>query len=495
MVSPHGPLTDVASVLERVKRPKRAVVTAGMPYANGPVHIGHLAGAQLPADIMTRYLGLMIGRENVLFVCGTDEHGSTSEVSALQSGKPIRRVHGRLARQARPLHGALLDRARCVHRYVSPRVLSDPHARVVRTSSASCMTTACSSKRHSRQWYDPKMQRFLQDRFVRGTCPNPRCENPNAYSDECERCGHQYDPSRAHRSAEHDQRRHCPSCATPSHWWLDMWKVAEPLRAGFRARKRPGARRYCNEVIDTRRAVAALRQQLHEPKYKELKAASPSTRASTRRARRSLLQFETKAELDAARAELTEPASRTSCSTAGPIARSRATSPGASRMPGASTRSWTARRFTSGPTRSSRRSPSRRSRLKAQGSDPALATATSGAIPTRASTSSSARTTSTSTCSCRARCGSARRQDPQRLPGPGELQLTDVFGCFHLLVNGEKMSKSRGQLLTRATSCSTRRATPRTRSATSWRCSASPEKASNFDFATLDERNSSWPVR
>ena len=57
-------------MLERVKRPKRAVVTAGMPYANGPVHIGHLAGAQLPADIMTRYLGLMLGRENVLFVCG-----------------------------------------------------------------------------------------------------------------------------------------------------------------------------------------------------------------------------------------------------------------------------------------------------------------------------------------------------------------------------------------------------------------------------------------
>jgi methionyl-tRNA synthetase len=54
------------------------VVTAGMPYANGPLHLGHLAGAHLPADIYARYSGMLIGRENVLFVCGTDEHGSTS---------------------------------------------------------------------------------------------------------------------------------------------------------------------------------------------------------------------------------------------------------------------------------------------------------------------------------------------------------------------------------------------------------------------------------
>src|SRR6187549_274262 len=90
MSSPHGPLTDVASVLERLKRPKRAVVTAGMPYANGPLHVGHLAGAQLPADIYARWLGLLIGRENVLFVCGTDDHGSTSELAALKAGVPIR---------------------------------------------------------------------------------------------------------------------------------------------------------------------------------------------------------------------------------------------------------------------------------------------------------------------------------------------------------------------------------------------------------------------
>ena len=113
MSSPHGPLTDVASVLERLKRPKRAVVTAGMPYVNGPLHLGHLAGAQLPADIMSRFLGMMIGRDNVLFVCGSDEHGSTSEVSALQAGVPIRDyVNAGHARHQRSLESYTIGRAR-----------------------------------------------------------------------------------------------------------------------------------------------------------------------------------------------------------------------------------------------------------------------------------------------------------------------------------------------------------------------------------------------
>src|SRR6188474_2412430 len=80
----------IAEILGRVKRPTKAVVTGGMPYANGPVHLGHLAGALLPPDIHARWLGMLIGRENVLFVCGTDEHGSTSELAALQAGRPIR---------------------------------------------------------------------------------------------------------------------------------------------------------------------------------------------------------------------------------------------------------------------------------------------------------------------------------------------------------------------------------------------------------------------
>src|SRR3954463_4894479 len=99
--APFTPPTDVASVLKQIKRPTRAVVTAGMPYANAPLHIGHLAGAHVPADIHARWLGMLIGRQNVLYVCGTDEHGSTSELAALQAGVPIREfidgIHDRQA--------------------------------------------------------------------------------------------------------------------------------------------------------------------------------------------------------------------------------------------------------------------------------------------------------------------------------------------------------------------------------------------------------------
>ena len=90
MAAPTEAPVDPAAVLRQVKKPKRAVVTAGMPYANGPLHVGHLAGAQLPPDIYARWLGLLIGRENVLFVCGTDDHGTTSELSTLKTDKPIR---------------------------------------------------------------------------------------------------------------------------------------------------------------------------------------------------------------------------------------------------------------------------------------------------------------------------------------------------------------------------------------------------------------------
>jgi methionyl-tRNA synthetase len=80
------PPQNVKEVLERVNRPKTAVITGGMPYANGPLHLGHLAGAMVPPDIMARYMRMLIGKENVLFVSGNDDHGSTSEVAALKAG-------------------------------------------------------------------------------------------------------------------------------------------------------------------------------------------------------------------------------------------------------------------------------------------------------------------------------------------------------------------------------------------------------------------------
>jgi methionyl-tRNA synthetase len=90
MNKPFTPPANVKDLLQNLKRPKTAVITAGMPYANGPVHLGHLVGALVPPDVMARYLRMMIGKDNVLFVSGTDDHGSTSEVAALKNNQPVR---------------------------------------------------------------------------------------------------------------------------------------------------------------------------------------------------------------------------------------------------------------------------------------------------------------------------------------------------------------------------------------------------------------------
>ena len=80
---------DIDTLKKNAFRPAKAVITAGMPYANGPIHLGHLAGAHVPADIYARWMRMLIGEANVLFVCGTDDHGSTSELAAFQAGKSI----------------------------------------------------------------------------------------------------------------------------------------------------------------------------------------------------------------------------------------------------------------------------------------------------------------------------------------------------------------------------------------------------------------------
>src|SRR5689334_14740882 len=194
MASHPGAPTDVASVLAQLKRPSRALLTAGMPYANGPLHIGHLAGAHLPPDIYSRWMGMLIGRENVLFVCGTDDHGSTSELAALKQGKPIREFLDEIHAQQKitlSRFNISLDTYSGTSRPECFPIQKELCQDFLRRLHANGML----EKRTSRQWFDPKMQRFLPDRFVRGKCPNPKCDNTEAFGDECDRCGAQYEPT------------------------------------------------------------------------------------------------------------------------------------------------------------------------------------------------------------------------------------------------------------------------------------------------------------
>jgi methionyl-tRNA synthetase len=484
MSSPHGPLTDVASVLERLKRPKRAVVTAGMPYANGPVHIGHLAGAQLPADIMARYLGLMIGRENVLFVCGTDEHGSTSEVSALQAGVPIREfVDGWHDRHARSMERFSIGLD--VYTGTSRPECFPIHVRECQDFIRRLHANGMLEKRASRQWYDPKMQRFLPDRFVRGTCPNPRCQNPNAYSDECERCGHQYDPSEIKdpRSTISDA---LPELRETVHLWLDMWKVAEPLRIWIESKEKTWRKSVLSEVLD--RVRPSLRfQKSFEALYAEIDDNLPKHKKKYTPDKQIVLQFSTRAELDSARLVLTgagienhlldEWAHR---SISRDIAWGIPLPDIDPELAGKTLYVWPDSLIA--PISFSQVA------LAARGQDPALAHSDYWRSPDTRFAQFLGQDNVYFYTLMQGAMWLGTQSDPQKQPAPGDLQLTDIYGCFHLLVGGEKMSKSVGNFYTWDQLLDEKGYAPdQIRYYVA--LLGLGERPSDFDFQKLDERN------
>ncbi len=165
--------------------PKRILVTAALPYANGPIHLGHLAGAYLPADIYVRYQRLK-GR-NVLFICGSDEHGvaitMTADKEHITPQAVVDRYHA-MNKTAFLAFGMSFDNysrtSLPLHHETAREFLLDFHNRGVL------------KEKEDKQFYDPKAQMFLPDRYVEGTCPV--CANPDARGDQCERCGTYLDP-------------------------------------------------------------------------------------------------------------------------------------------------------------------------------------------------------------------------------------------------------------------------------------------------------------
>src|SRR5690606_27931021 len=178
----QGPPQDVRGVLERVVRPKKAVVTAGMPYANGPLHLGHLAGAHVPADMLARYMRMMIGHENVLYVCATDDPGSTSEVAAVKNIKSVREFIDEIhEKQEEHMKNYVISLK--VYAGTSRPDTFPIHSKLSQEFFIKLYKNGMLEKKTTKQWYDPKIDRFLQDRNVTGKCPNPHCSNESAYSD------------------------------------------------------------------------------------------------------------------------------------------------------------------------------------------------------------------------------------------------------------------------------------------------------------------------
>ncbi|WP_418442457.1 methionine--tRNA ligase [Alistipes sp.] len=164
---------------------KRYLITSALPYANGPVHIGHLAGVYIPSDIYARYQRLR-GRD-VVWVCGSDEHGVPITIKARKEGvtpqQIVDRYHTLIGESFRRL-GISFD--------IYSRTTSPTHARTASEFFRTLYEAGKFIERTTEQYYDQEADTFLADRYIVGTCP--RCGNERAYGDQCEQCGSTLSP-------------------------------------------------------------------------------------------------------------------------------------------------------------------------------------------------------------------------------------------------------------------------------------------------------------
>ena len=199
---------------------KRTLITSALPYANGPVHIGHLAGVYVPADIYARFLRLR--GEDVLFIGGSDEHGVPITIKAKNEGVTpqdiVDRYHNIIKNSFEEL-GISFD--------VYGRTTSATHRRVASDFFRKLYEKGEFIEKTSMQLYDEEAGEFLADRYVTGTCPH--CGNEHAYGDQCEACGSSLSPN------ELVNPKSALSGSTPvlretSHWYLPLDKWEPTLR-------------------------------------------------------------------------------------------------------------------------------------------------------------------------------------------------------------------------------------------------------------------------
>lgn len=164
---------------------KRTTVTAALPYANGGVHIGHLAGVYVPADIYVRYLRLK--KQDVIFIGGSDEHGVPITLRAKKEGVTPQDVcdrYHKMIKDSFEEFGISFD--------IYSRTTSETHNKFASDFFRKLYEDGKLIEKESDQYYDEEAHQFLADRYIMGTCPH--CGNPNAYGDQCEKCGSDLSP-------------------------------------------------------------------------------------------------------------------------------------------------------------------------------------------------------------------------------------------------------------------------------------------------------------
>jgi methionyl-tRNA synthetase len=220
---------------------EKILVTSALPYANGPIHLGHLSGAYLPADIYVRYKRLR--GDEVLYVCGSDEHGVPITITAEKEGLTpqdiIDRYHN-MNKDAFEKFGMSFD--------IYSRTSLPEHHKTAQEFFLNFYNQGLLNEKKTFQFYDEKVKMFLPDRYVEGTCP--KCGYEEARSDECEKCGALYDPSEL-INPKSKITGETPSLKETSHWYFPLGKFQERLEAYVKERSekygwKDNVLQYCN---------------------------------------------------------------------------------------------------------------------------------------------------------------------------------------------------------------------------------------------------------
>jgi methionyl-tRNA synthetase len=200
--------------------PKRYLITSALPYANGPLHIGHLAGAYLSGDIYARFLRSM--DKDVVYVCGSDEHGAAITIKALKEGKNPKDIidtYHELFQEAFSEMGISFD--------IYHRTSADIHHETSQEFFRTLHEKGEFIEKESEQYYDSEAKQFLADRYITGTCP--KCNNDGAYGDQCESCGSSLSPTEL-INPKSTLSGSEPTLKTTKHWFLQLDKYEEWLK-------------------------------------------------------------------------------------------------------------------------------------------------------------------------------------------------------------------------------------------------------------------------
>jgi methionyl-tRNA synthetase len=209
-------------------------ITAALPYANGPLHLGHVAGVYLPADIFARFLRM--NNHDVAFICGSDEHGAAITLRAKKEGISPQEIvdkYNHIIGKAFQDFDISFD--------IFHRTSAEIHHKTSQDFFLKLYENGHFTEETSEQYFDEEYQQFLADRYITGECP--KCQNPNAYGDQCEKCGSDLSPTEL-KNPTSTLSGKTPVLRTTSHWYLPMNRHEDWLREWIKEGKLDGVQQH-----------------------------------------------------------------------------------------------------------------------------------------------------------------------------------------------------------------------------------------------------------